>query len=423
VFVLLGAFGLVAVGVAGFLVIRAVATRQALDDAKQLTSISARLVQRRIPPGFLAGDAAATGLVDRVVRDAVLIDPVVRVKVWGQDGTILYSDDVAQIGQQYASGRAELAALAPGEVEAEVSDLTAPENVDERGFGELLEVYTSMDGPDGTRLLFETYQRRASVDEAQQQILRAFVPVFIVALVVFALLMIPLAWSLARRLQRGARERERLLRRAMEASEQERRRIAGDLHDGPVQELAGLSMRLAAEAEGASEPGQQQALRETATAVRGSVRTLRSAIVGIYPPNLASMGLGPSLSDLTARLPHEGLQVSLEVEDPAGYGFEVDELLYRACREGLRNVERHANASSVSVRVRRSGSHAVLEVTDDGRGLTVPMADTSVGEADEGGTHFGLRIIRDLVADAGGVLTLGPAPGGGTVLHVELPVP
>ena len=422
-FAILGALGLVAVGVAGFLVIRAVATRQALDDAKQLTSISARLVQRRIPPGFLSGDAAATGLVDRVVRDAVLIDPVVRVKVWGSDGTILYSDDVAQIGEQFASGRAELAALAPGEVEAEVSDLTAPENVDERGFGELLEVYTSMDGPDGTRLLFETYQRRASVDEAQQQILRAFVPVLIVALVAFALLMIPLAWSLTRRLQRGARERERLLRRAMEASEQERRRIAGDLHDGPVQELAGLSMRLAAEAEGASEPGQQQALRETATAVRGSVGTLRSAIVGIYPPNLASMGLGPSLSDLTARLPHEGLQVALEVDDPAGYGLDVDELLYRACREGLRNVERHANASSVSVRVRRTGSLAVLEVTDDGRGMTVPAADPSAREADDGGSHFGLRIIRDLVTDAGGVLTLGPAAGGGTVLHVELPVP
>jgi signal transduction histidine kinase len=73
--------------------------------------------------------------------------------------------------------------------------------------------------------------------------------------------------------------------------------------------------------------------------------------------------------------------------------------------------------------VRRSGSRAVLEVTDDGKGLTVPVEDASAGEADDGGTHFGLRIIRDLVADSGGLLTLGPAPGGGTVLHVELPVP
>jgi signal transduction histidine kinase len=77
----------------------------------------------------------------------------------------------------------------------------------------------------------------------------------------------------------------------------------------------------------------------------------------------------------------------------------------------------------VSVRVLRSGTHAVLEVTDDGTGLTGPVEDASAGEADDGGTHFGLRIIRDLVADAGGTLTLGPAPGGGTALHVELPIP
>ena len=302
-FVLIGTLGLVAVAVVGFLVIREVATRQALDDAKQLTALSGRLVQRRLEPGVLTGDAAALGLLDRVVRDAVLIDPVVRVKVWGPDGTILYSDDVQQIGHQYESGRTELADLAPGEVAAEVSDLTAPENQGEQGFGELLEVYTPIEGPGGTHLLFETYQLRASVDEAQQQLLRAFVPVLVVALVAFALLMIPLAWSLARRLQRGTRERERLLQRAAAASEQERRRIAADLHDGPVQDLAGLSMRLAAEAEDAGQPGQQRALRETATAVRGAVRTLRSAIVGIYPPNLESAGLGRRFrSDRQARV-------------------------------------------------------------------------------------------------------------------------
>ena len=108
-FVLIGTLGLVAVALAGFLVIREVATRQALDDAKQLTALSGRLVQRRLEPGVLTGDAAALGLLDRVVRDAVLIDPVVRVKVWGPDGTILYSDDVQQIGHQYESGRTELA--------------------------------------------------------------------------------------------------------------------------------------------------------------------------------------------------------------------------------------------------------------------------------------------------------------------------
>jgi two-component system NarL family sensor kinase len=418
---LLGAAVLAVVAVAGFFAIRQVATRQALDDAKQLTSISARLVERRVSDGFLRGDAIALGIVDGVVIDAVLIDPVVRVKIWGPEGEILYSDVPEQIGQRYESGREELEELAPGDVVAEVSDLSAPENQFERGFGELLEVYTSFEAPDGTRLLFETYQQRASVAAAEQDLLRSFVPVLIVALVAFALLMIPLAWSLARRLQRDALERERLLQRAIEGTDQERRRIAADLHDGPVQELAGLSMRLAAEAEHAAEPDQRRALTETAAAVRGSVGTLRSAIVGIYPPNLASAGLGPALADLTARLPREGLHVTLEVADPAGYGSEVDQLLYRACREGLRNVERHAKASSVAVSVRREGTVAVLEVIDDGRGFGEQGPDARRAEDVDG--HFGLQIVRDLVADAGGVFTVGPGSGRGTALRVEVPVP
>ena len=75
----------------------------------------------------------------------------------------------------------------------------------ERGFGELLEVYTMIEGPDGEPpLLFETYQLRRSVAAAQDELLRSFVPVLLAALGAFAVLMVPLGWSLARRLQRGA---------------------------------------------------------------------------------------------------------------------------------------------------------------------------------------------------------------------------
>lgn len=413
-FALLGALVLGAVTVAGFLAIREIATRQALDDAKQLTAISARLVQRRVAAGLVTGgDAEALGVVDRVVRDAVLISPVVRVKIWGPDGEILYSDDPRQIGLRFESGREELEELAPGEVAAEVSDLQAPENRYERGFGELLEVYTSFEAPDGTRLLFETYQERASVAAAQDDLIAAFVPVLVVALVAFALLLVPLAWSLARSLRREAQERERLLLHAMEASDLERRRIAADLHDGPVQELAGLSMRLAAEADGAPEPGQQAALTEAAAAVRSGVRTLRSAIVGVYPPNLETAGLGPALYDLTARLSGHGVSVMLDVAEPGGYGAAVDQLLYRACREALRNVEQHAHASMVDVRVSREGAKAVMTVSDDGRGLP-PERD------DEG--HFGLRIVSDLVAEAGGVFEVADGPERGTFLRVEVPI-
>jgi two-component system, NarL family, sensor kinase len=301
-------------------------------------------------------------------------------------------------------------------VSAEISDLSAPENRYEQGSGPLLEVYTPITTPDGTRLLFETYQRYSSIDEQRQQLLRDFVPVLIVAVVAVAACLIPLGWVLAVRLQRSGRAREEALQRSLDVSDRERRRIAGDLHDGPVQELAGLSMRLSAAAEPASAPEDQQVLRESASSVRGSVRTMRSAVVGVYPPNLRASGLRQAIADLTARLPSEGLEVTLDIDEATGLGLVVDQLLFRACQEALRNVEKHAGATHVAVRVHRERSSAVLEVTDDGRGIGDATAETA-----EGG-HVGLQILRDLVRDAGGSMTATSPPSGGTVVRVEVPI-
>jgi signal transduction histidine kinase len=411
---LLGVLVVVLVTGAGYFVIRRIAVDRAIEDARQLTLLSSRVVEQRVTNGILKGDAFATGEVAAVINTAVLHDPIVHVKLWGPDGTILYSDEPKAIGKKYASGAEELAELGKDETSAEISDLTAPENTYEEGSGPLLEVYTPIWTPGGDKLLFETYQRYSSIDEQRQQLLRSFLPVLVIALIALALLLVPLGWILARRLQGSAREREEALQRSLDVLDRERRRIAGDLHDGPVQELAGLSMRLSASAEGTADPAQQQVLRESATAVRGSVRTLRSAIVGVYPPNLEASGLGPALEDLTSRLRHEGLSVSLDVSDPAGYGSVVDQLLYRVCQEALRNVEKHAGASEVFVSVGRDDGSAVLTVTDDGRGIPAEEA---------GDGHMGLQIVDDLVRDAGGTLAVAPGPSDGTVVRVEVPTP
>jgi signal transduction histidine kinase len=411
-FALLGVLVLTLVAIAGFIVIRRVAVDRAIEDARSLTLFSAQVVQRRVTDGVLTGDAVATGQVASVIGDAVLYDPIVHVKLWGPDGTILYSDELKAIGDRYESGAEELAGLSEGQISAEVSDLSAPENKYEQGSGPLLEVYTPIHTPSGDPLLFETYQRYSSIDEQRQQLLRDFAPVLIVALVALTAVLVALGWILARRLQRMSSEREDALQRSLDVSDRERRRIAGDLHDGPVQELAGLSMRLSASAEGAADLAQQDVLRESATAVRGSVRTLRSAIVGVYPPNLEVSGLGPALEDVTSRLQREGLEVSLDVADPAGYGLVVDQLLYRVCQEALRNVEKHAGASHVSVSVARESDTAVLAVTDDGRGIPAEVPDQD---------HLGLQIVDDLVRDAGGTLSVAPGPEGGTIVRVGVP--
>ena len=412
-FVLLGLVVLLLVGVTGVLVLRRLATEQAISQARDFTAFAASIVERRLDDGLLTGDAEASLAVANVVT-AVLDDPVVRVKIWTTDGEIVYSDESDLIGERYRLGEDELDAIRTGGVTAEVSDLSKPENRFERRYGDLVEVYTSVQTPGGERLLFETYQRSSSIEASEGDLLATFAPVLVVALVAFAAIEIPLAWVLARRVRGAQLDRERFLQRAVDASDRERRRIAGDLHDGPVQDLAGLAMGLSAAAEGASEPA-RSTLAEAAAATRASIRTLRSAVVGVYPPNLQQAGLGLALSDLSARPQQEGLEVALEVSD-AGFDPDVEALLYRACQEALRNVEAHAHASRVRVAVRREGGSAVLEVTDDGRGVAATEVALARGEG-----HMGLQILEELVRDAGGSLRVAAAEGGGTVVRVEVP--
>lgn len=145
------------------------------------------------------------------------------------------------------------------------------------------------------------------------------------------------------------------------------------------------------------------------------MRTLRSAIVGIYPPNLQRAGLPSALSDLVARLRPQGIDAELEVELGEGFGEQVDTLIYRVCQEALRNVEEHAGAQHLRVSVRRESDLAVVEVADDGRGIVPEELERA---RDEG--HVGLEILDDLVCDAGGVLTTRSGDGGGTIVRLEV---
>ncbi|MDP9302371.1 MAG: histidine kinase [Actinomycetota bacterium] len=416
-FVGLGVLILVLVGLVGMVVLRRVAIDRSIESARQLTALSARIVEPRVDEGLISGDAEASVKVASIVSDAVLHPPIVAVKIWAPDGTIVYSNNLKVIGRRFTSAANILQQLSPNDVLTRLSDPSAPENQDVPTDSKLLVSYARLRMPDGAPLLFETYQRFSSVADSQQRLLGDFAPVLVVTLVAFAVLIVPLVWALARRVQRAGREREELLQRVIDASGQERRRIAGDIHDGPVHELAGLAMRVSAQSNRAADPSQRRALADTADAVRGSIRTLRSAIFGIYPPDLQAAGLGPALSDLTARFPAEGLDVAMEVADPAGYGPRVDELLYRACQEALRNVLAHARARHVAVRVYRDEDRAVLEVRDDGRGLNEANLDRARADG-----HVGLQILRDVIRDSDGDLSLAPVDSGGTVLRAEVPI-
>lgn len=395
---------LLLVGLAGVTVVRRIAEREAVNDAAQQTDLLARsVIMPALDDGLARGDAEAVTRFDAVVRARVLGDQFVRVKIWSADGTVRYSDAAALIGRRFGLEEDARAVLSAPATVAEVSDLSRPENVHERGQGRLLEVYRPVWTPSGTPLLFETYTRYDTVTARTVNLWRGFGGIVISSLLLLVVLLLPLLWALLDRQRRAGDQRERLLRHAVEASEEERRRIAADLHDGVVQELVAASLVLEASGRGAP--------RDAAAAVRGAVGALRTLLVDIYPPTLDTAGLGPALADLGAQLHGRGVHVTVTVDDDAAAALDgsTQRLVYRVARETLRNAAKHSGAAHVDVRLDRADDDRVrLEVRDDGAGF----APDDVTVRSRPG-HLGLRLLADLAAEHGARLAVSAAPGAG----------
>ena len=388
------------------------AVQEATKDATGLTELAASFVEPRVTPALVEGDAAAVDRFDRTVSGRVIGDRILRIKIWADDGTIVYSDETRLIGRRFALGPEELEVLHGGGADAEASDLTKPENVYERPLGELVEVYTQIHLRDGQPLLFEAYFSTSDVEARSSTIQSAFRPITIGVLLLFLAMSIPVVGLLARRLQRAADERERLLQAAIEASLLERRRLARDLHDGVVQDLAGTAFAMAGVAGGLDEDHGRE-VRRLAGQVRSGLRALRSLLVTLYPPDLHSGGLASALADLVSPAVDAGITCEIDVPEDLDLTDDVAQLIWRVCNEAVRNALAHADPTTVTIRVTHAGSVARLEVADDGRGF-----DTSAPPP-EG--HLGIRLLSDLARDLGGTFDLRSAPGRGTVVAMEVP--
>jgi two-component system, NarL family, sensor kinase len=416
-FALAGLAVLAVFGAAALLALRGLGNAEALRDARQFATLAGQgIVEPTVAPGLLRGEPEAIAAVDRIVQERVLGERVVRVKLWARDGRIVYSDEPRLIGARFPLDAEKLDVLRSGATKASLSDLAGPENRYERGQGDLYEVYLPIRAPDGTPLLFETYQRRTAVASTGRRIWMPFAALLLGSLVLLWLVQVPLAWRLDRRLRRSQAEREALLVRAVEASDDERRRIAADLHDGPVQDLAGISYSLSAAAQTEGSPQARETLRQAAAGTRDSMRRLRSLLVEIHPPNLRASGLEAALADLLAPLEARGVETSLTVDPALGLDEDTERIVYRAAAEAVRNVERHADANRVTVAVEERDDGARLMVTDDGVGFGPGDRER---RREEG--HVGLSLLEELAARAGGRLAVRSAPGDGTTFELELP--
>ena len=145
--------------------------------------------------------------------------------------------------------------------------------------------------------------------------------------------------------------------------------------------------------------------------MRGSLRSLRSLLAEIHPPDLRADGLAAALGDLIAPASTVGIQASVSVEGAEKASDEQAALVWRVAQEAVRNTIRHSQASTLAVTVRGDGDRLVLEVVDDGIGFDQNRTDPD---------SFGLRGLRSLVADSGGRLEVISSPGEGTTVRMEV---
>jgi signal transduction histidine kinase len=421
-FALAGLLAVVAVGVIAVIAQRNAARNDAIRDARTLARLAGDgILAPNVNQALLDGDPRQVAHVDKLVRDKILTeDGIVRVKLWDSTGHIVYSDLHSLRGRRFDLPEDEREAFTTGKVAAELTDLSRAENRFDRLSGKLLEVYLPIRSVEGKPLLFELYQRQSSVATTARKTWLSFAPALIGALLLLQLLQLPLAYRMARTLHDNRQEREALLLRALAASDTERRRIASDLHDGVVQDLAGTSYALAAAADridGTAGPEVSGALRDGAKQTRRSIRQLRSLLVDIYPPDLHRAGLAAALSDLVAPLESRGVRARVDLPPGLRLEPEAEALMFRTAQEALRNVMAHSNAEHVDVSVCLENSHAGLTIADDGRGFTPDVAEA----AREDG-HLGLRVLQDMARDAGGKLDIDSEPGRGTRVLLEVPV-
>jgi len=195
----------------------------------------------------------------------------------------------------------------------------------------------------------------------------------------------------------------------------ERRRLARELHDTTAQSLAALCMNLSVvrEATDTLNPRARAALDESVTLAKESLHEIRTVSYLLHPPGLDELGLASALSGyIGGFIQRSGIRVEVDVPPDLGrLPQAVETTVFRLVQECLTNIHRHSGSSTARVRLVRKPSNLVLEVEDAGRGIR--------GNAPSG---VGIASMRERVQQLDGWLEIASNPGGTTV-RATIPLP
>ena len=214
-----------------------------------------------------------------------------------------------------------------------------------------------------------------------------------------------------RMIRRLEAERRRAGSAALQAQEQERARVARNLHDEVNQSLTGLLLRLeAVRAQAPPELGTE--LEETKALANQAMRELLSLARQLRPTALDDLGLAAAIAGQVERLAGGEIDATLSAEgDLSGLGDDAQLVVYRVAQEALSNAARHSGASHASVRLRRREDGGVeLDIADDGRGFAF--------DESEGG--LGIAGMRERALLIGAKLTIESRPGHGTTVRLTV---
>jgi PAS domain S-box-containing protein len=224
-------------------------------------------------------------------------------------------------------------------------------------------------------------------------------------------------------LERVERDRRHLLGQLITAQEEERRRLAGDLHDDAIQSLTAARMHLSVlhhqleRLDGVPEVV-AAALAHARDNLEQGLAAARTFLFDLRPPLLDSAGLEPALRQQLAKLAERtGCKTEVTWLLDERLDADLETVAFRVVQEALANVARHADATTVRVQAERDGSDVVLQVADDGVGFDPPAARERAAATG----HLGLRSMAERIQTAGGSLEITSEPGGGTRVVLRLP--
>lgn len=213
-----------------------------------------------------------------------------------------------------------------------------------------------------------------------------------------------------RMMRRLEAERRRAGSAALRAQEEERARVARDLHDEVNQSLTGLLLRLEAVRE-AAPPELEPELAETRALANQAMRELLSLARQLRPTALDDLGLAAAIGGQVEQLERPGLAAELSIDgDFSDLDDDVQLVVYRVAQEALTNAARHSGAERVDVALRRSPDEVELSVADDGSGFAFEQSERGLG----------IGGMRERALLVGGELTIESRPGAGTTVRLRV---